>query len=409
MQTSKYTRTEIFIFFLTWWFITSTVVLEHSGIGTYVLLGCSLLILVCSNLKLEIYIFHVMVLQFCLFCYATVFWAMNGRTSLEVSNVIFRYLLLIFILYSYYQKKKDITILFKIVMWAGYFITFYSYVVHGNSILVAAEGQETRRLIHSFANVNNIGMIVATSIIIHAYFYLFEKKTMTILFAIPALYVVAATQSRKALIMVVVGVGLLYVTKYLRNSKQPGDLRPYFKIIGFVSFFTLAILLLARYGPFEGLTARMEGLWASVTGEGEEDASSALRKMYRKIGWIQFGRTPLAGIGINNARILTGRALDKDAYLHNNYAELAADGGSLGLLSYYIMFLYPLFKEFKYIKRDSSALLVVIWIIIDFVNDWGIVSYFSVLTYFKLMIYYLHLNTMRRKYPSLPKKRGYPT
>ena len=409
MQTSKYTRTEIFIFFLTWWFITSTVVLEHSGIGTYVLLVCSLLILVCSNLKLEIYIFHVMVLQFCLYCYATVFWAMNGRASLEVSNMIFRYLLMIFILYSYYQKKKDITILFKILMWAGYFTTFYSYVVHGNSILVAAEGQETRRLIHSFANVNNIGMIVATSIIIHAYFYLFEKKTKTILFAIPALYVVAATQSRKALIMVVVGVGLLYITKYLRNSKQPGDLRPYIKIIGFISFFTLAIFLLARYGPFEGLTTRMEGLWASVTGEGEEDASSALRKMYRKIGWIQFGRTPLAGIGINNARILTGRALDKDAYLHNNYAELAADGGSLGLLSYYIMFLYPLFKEFKYIKRDSSALLVVIWIIIDFVNDWGIVSYFTVYTYFKLMIYYLHLNTMRRKYPSLSKKRGYPT
>ena len=404
MQTRKYTSFEIFIFILTWCFLTSIVVLERSNYSTVVPMGLTLTVLVSTNFKLEIHLFHIMVLQFCLFCYATMFWALNGRSTLEISNFIMRLLLMLFVWYSYYQKQKDVTILFKLLMWAGYFIAAYAYLVHGNSIMTAAEGEEVNRLRGGFANVNTIGMIVATAIIIHAYFYLFEKKSRSILIAIPAVLIIAATQSRKALVMLVLGVILLYIAKYLRNSKQSGDLRPYLKIFGFLILFTVIIFLLARYGPFSGLNQRMEGLWASITGEGEEDASSALRKMYRKIGWIQFGRTPLAGIGMNNARILTGRALDKDAYLHNNYAELAADGGSLGLISYYIIFLIPFFKELKYIKREPSALLVTIWILIDFVNDWGTVSYCSFYTYFKLMIYYLHLNTMIIKYPQRKKR-----
>ena len=93
--------------------------------------------------------------------------------------------------------------------------------------------------------------------------------------------------------------------------------------------------------------------------------------------------------------------MGKSAYLHCNYAEMAADGGVLGLISYYIMFLYVLFKEIKFSKFDNSAVLVITLIIIRLISDWGSVSYYNKLTYFYLMIYYLHLNTMRKRYPQI--------
>ena len=104
---------------------------------------------------------------------------------------------------------------------------------------------------------------------------------------------------------------------------------------------------------------------------------------------------------MDNARILANIAMGKSAYLHCNYAELAADGGVLGLISYYIIYIYLLYKEMKYVKYDNSAVLVIVLVLVRLLTDWGAVSYYTKSTYFYIMIYYLHVNTMRKKYPRI--------
>ena len=392
-----YTGTDKLIIALTWFYLVAFSLLSMTGWATPLMFLITILVLVNINFKMEIFTFHLITMQFCLFCYISAFWAMNGRLSIAVGSAIFQTLISLWIFYAYYQKLPDVRILFKITMWSGYFVVMYTYFFYGVSDIVSSE--ETDRLNTEFLNVNVLGTMAALSMVMHFYFFLFEKKSADILMMIPAVFIIGATQSRKALISVILGILILYTLKQYRKNRN--NLLPFIKIILFFIFFIALMFFLSKTGMFAGMTSRMEGLIASITGEGDADSSAIVRKFYRQIGWIQFSRTPLAGIGIANAPILTNIAMGKSAYLHCNYAEMAADGGVLGLISYYIMFLYVLFKEIKFSKFDNSAVLVITLIIIRLISDWGSVSYYNKLTYFYLMIYYLHLNTMRKRYPQI--------
>ena len=396
MQT-KYTNTDKLIIALTWLYLVSFNLFSMSGLATPLMLAITVLVLVNINFKMEIFTFHLITMQFCLFCYASAFWAMNGRLSLAVGSAIFQTLISLWIFYAYYQKLPDVRILFKIVQWSGYFVLIYAYFYYGVDNIVASE--ESSRIDTEFVNVNVLGTLAAMVMVIHAYFFLYEKRSLDIVMMFPALFIIGATQSRKALVVLVFGIIALYTVKQMRKSRK--NLIPFVKILFFLAIFIIVLLALSKTGVFSGLTNRIEGLIASITGVGEEDSSAMVRKFYRQIGWIQFSRTPLAGIGMDNARILSNIAMDKSAYLHCNYAELAADGGVLGLFSYYIIFLYLLYKEMKYVKYDNMAVLVVVLILVRLISDWGAVSYYSKSTYFYLMIYYLHLNTMRKRYPNI--------
>ena len=392
-----YNNTDKLIIALTWFYLVAFNLFSMSGLATPLMFGITILVLVNINFKMEIFTFHLITMQFCLFCYLSAFWAMNGRLSIYVGSAIFQTLISLWIFYAYYQKLPDVRILFKIVQWSGYFILLYAYFYYGVENIVATE--EGERLQSEFVNVNILGTLAATVIVIHGYFYLFEKRSADVLMMIPAVFIIGATQSRKALIIAVFGIMALYTVKQMRKNKN--NLIPFAKMVFFFFVFVAALILISKTGLFAGITGRMEGLIASMTGEGDADSSALVRKFYRQIGWIQFSRTPLAGIGMDNARILANIAMGKSAYLHCNYAELAADGGVLGLISYYIIYIYLLYKEMKYVKYDNSAVLVIVLVLVRLLTDWGAVSYYTKSTYFYIMIYYLHVNSMRKKYPRI--------
>ena len=368
-------------------------------ISTSLFFGIMFIVLILTNFKMEFYTYHLMTLQFCLFCYTSTFWAINGRYSIDQANSIFQSIICMSIFYAYYKNLKDINILLKITMWSGYVVMFYTYFFYGLDNVVGAS--EEQRLNSEFNNVNSLAILGAQVIIINAYFFLFVKKDFSILMALPTLGIIGATQTRKALVMLIAGIALLYLFKELKNTK--GSIIPFIKLFIFFAVGIMVIYFLSQTPFFSGLTHRMDGLIASITGKGEMDSSSALRKFYRDLGWTQFKETPLAGIGIGNAHILVWRASDQNTYLHCNYAELAADGGVLGLFSYYIMYLYVLYKEMKYVKIEHSAILIVVLVLIKLILDWGAVTYYSKLPYFTLMTMYIHLDLMRIKHPK-PKK-----
>ena len=166
----------------------------------------------------------------------------------------------------------------------------------------------------------------------------------------------------------------------------------------------IAILVesLAHTGLFSGASERVQGLIASITGEGEVDSSTSLREYYRQVGWDQFLKTPIAGIGINNSSVLLSMVgSDHITYLHCNYAELAACGGLLGLISYYSIHIYLMVNELKYIKIDKSAIFFVIWLFLMLTTDWGAVSYYTKRNLFNLMVFFLHIQQMRQRHPHI--------
>ena len=53
-----------------------------------------------------------------------------------------------------------------------------------------------------YNNANTLGMLCALAIVIQAYRWLFGRFSLSALFSVPALLVVAASQSRKAILMI---------------------------------------------------------------------------------------------------------------------------------------------------------------------------------------------------------------
>lgn len=395
------TNADKFVWLITFISFASNFLFEAGDMGSPIALICTLLILVSTNFKFEVQVFHLMILQFTLFCYATAFWAMGYGYAIEKGNQLFFIFCQTSILYSYYKTLPSVDKLLEIAMYGGYFVVFLAFSVFGTGRFINL-GEGSARL-GGFGNANTLGMMAATTIVINLYYFMMKKHRKLFFLAIPAIMVIAASQSRKAIFILVVGTITLYFLKNIRGRKD--NLIPVMKFFFFLAAGIGLFVFLSKTGMFSGAMHRIDGLIASFTNEGDVDSSTSKREFMREIGWIQFSRTPLLGIGMGCARILAGKAMDLDCYLHCNYAELAADGGIIGLISYYVIFIYALIKEMKFFKVDTMASLIITLIIIRLTTDWGAVTYYKKTTYFYVMIYYLHILYCQQKYKFVKKPK----
>ena len=392
MPTNIITSRDKIIWFLTFTFYTTLFFIGRNVYGSYYLAFIAGVILVFTGLKLQIHAFHVAVFQFALFCLLTIFWARNYFFAMEKANTLFKIFICMTVLYSYYHKRPDIDVILKTVLWSGYKVSFYAIIHYGPSRVLF----NSARLYNEFLNVNSLGMLSSLTIIIHLYYIHFFKKYRDWFFLmIPLVFLIGSTQSRKAIIMLVVGYMFLIIFKNTDNIKK--NLLPILRIL-FVAFMVVLVLvLLSQTDVFHGATTRMNDLIASFTGG--ESHSTNLRKVYRELGWHQLQLTPLLGIGMGNGRLLALEATNHDCYLHCNYAEIAACGGVIGLISYYGIYLYILVKEYKYLSVDKYAVIVVTIIFCKLLTDWGAVEYASKSTYYLFMMYFIHLEQCKAKYP----------
>ena len=378
-------------------FMMSSYFLVSFGNGMYVLFAIVILFLVLSNYKFEVHAFHLFVFQFCLYCYANSMWALNYHNALSNGNTIFEVLACLSVMYCHFKKFNDVTQLMKLIMWVGYVVVFYCYLVYGVD-RVADLSSDEGRLSNSFNNINTLSMLASTVVIINIFFIVFRKRRSWFdLLIFPTIFFILSSQSRKGVGMIVLGVFLLFYLKYLRSNEK--SLMPLMKFAGFVLLFIIVIILFSSTSAMEGVTNRMMGFIAQFTEDGDVDASTQARIGLRHLGWEQFHKTPWFGIGMGCSYFLTHEEFGTNTYLHDNYVELAACGGIFALVSYYSIFLYLLFKERKYFKVDDMCNLILVLLIVKFFTDYGSVSYITKMNYFYLMVYFLHLESCKVKYP----------
>ena len=108
----RYSKNDQVVFFVTWLFFF----LFHITGSSTVLAGFAVLMLLITNFKFEAFPFHILTIQFCLYCYATAFWALNGRICIDIGNSIFLTLACLYIFYGYYSKVQNVMVLAKITL-----------------------------------------------------------------------------------------------------------------------------------------------------------------------------------------------------------------------------------------------------------------------------------------------------
>jgi len=191
-----------------------------------------------------------------------------------------------------------------------------------------------------------------------------------------------ACGSRKSIITLGVGVIFLFAV----HGSEKLSLKNIVRISVIVLLLIIVIPKLGSITWLSGISERMSGLLASVTGVGDVDHSTLLRQEYVAVGLEVFKENPVFGIGIGNAHLVN----IQDVYLHNNYVELLADGGIIGFLIYYSIYAYLLWQihNIGWLKSESNHVILALMIIL-LISDFSLVSYYSKSTYFYFLIFFL--------------------
>lgn len=194
-----------------------------------------------------------------------------------------------------------------------------------------------------------------------------EKNKKFYFFALICLAVSLLTGSRKIIFGYVIAIGLWVI--FQENIKNT------------IKYMILVILALAVIVPIliqipyfqEVFGERLLAIIDSDT----EDGSVMSRNRAKEIATVLFLSSPIVGRGWNAVVTNYAEYWDKSAtiYAHNNYLEIAADFGIMGLALFYSRILRKFVSCLKYVKRDPECRFLSICFVVQLVLDYGQVTY----------------------------------
>lgn len=332
--------------------------------------------------------FPILVFIFVAYCFISVLWAKYDMLAIRRGFSMVKIFVMILLLYVSFVGNLDTRKLLKITMWGGFIAIMYSFLTIGiNDIILMAQLGD-RMGNEEFINVNVLATLAANVVVINAFFIIHEKLSWDIVIDLPCLLMIAVCGSRRAIIVLIVGILFLYFLKNARQSKLSFIFKS--SIVLVVAFFVINYL--SNMPMFYVISSRMEGMTNFLSGTGPVDNSLDVRAQMIEVGFKLFQENPILGIGLDNARMFNPKY---GAYLHNNYAELAADLGIIGLLLFYGIILYPLFKIYKTKGYNTNYYAAVVTLIFSMLlSDYGVVSFYYKEYYFYIIIFYIYLNEL---------------
>lgn len=370
--------------------------------GKYIILIISFIIFSFSTIrnkgkyKINIDIYVVMMGIWISFTFFSAIWALNPYDSIQKGITFIQILVCMYILYNAYSENMNVKALLNCLMYTSYIVSIYAINYYGIDVIIK-HLERANRLENSFINSNTLGIMVAIGILIRFNQYLSKKKMkITDIFLISNIIILIASQSKKAIIAMIIGIiGILILENWNYSKKK---IIAIFKILIKVGLVIFIIMQLSRLPIFSGVTNRFYLAFESIFKDsGQAGSSTEIRKKMIEIGLNQFKETPVLGIGIGNPHYLALNYMNYDAYLHNNYVELLAGGGIFGVCIYYGIYLYIIIelfinKKFKNKEYNFICILLILFLFMDV----GMVSSYEKITYFYFMMFFLEIKILKK-------------
>lgn len=376
--------------------MVSFVVFEQEARGKYIYMGIAVCFFVVYAIKsnyripLRIELFHLYTALFAIYCIISMVWAQDSNLAYRRGAMVVKVVLFMWILYLYYRDETSIKRLLDVVCVSGFIVALYAIMTYGLSTIreIVEAGERAQ---NSFANINTIGMMSATALVIAFSRLVNRKYSLNMILSLPCLLMVIASGSRKAFTLLNAGIIMLLFLKVVRNNRN------FAMVIIRVAFTAVLVVVVGRMiislPIMKSVVDPMTRMLNYFTGSGRTDESVRGRMSFIPLAMQQFVKTPLFGMGIGNSSILIGR----DTYLHNNYIEMLACGGIIGFLVYYAPFIYSAknMLQLRRVEAEESDLCLVL-LILFLIMDFGQVSYFSKDTYFYLMIFLTNVKILKK-------------
>lgn len=394
---SKYSL-ENYLMLLAVLICSSFYILSALGIGSLCILGLTIITYFLAfkhngyKIQFSFTALHFFILLFGIYSMLTSLWAISMNTALARGGTIISMFIFLMLLYPAYSEYCDVEKLVNALKWSGYIVILGAFIYYGpfEIMTIVKTGD---RISNDYLNSNTLGLVTATSMLIEIYHYLKEKRLKwTIFLLIPSSIVLLGSGSKKAIFFLAMGIAIV-ILSIDRKESWKNKLK---KIIALLLFFLIAFYFIMTLDIFDSISTRIEAMIHVLMGQREGEFSTNIRIDLIKIGWEQFEKTPLLGIGIDNTRFLSLEQLGYDYYLHNNYIEMLAGEGLIGFVLYYMPYVYIGYNYFKYRKNgDKTFSIIIALFVLQLIMDMGQVSYYSKETYFNLLIFYIYMRRIK--------------
>lgn len=389
------------IWILTVVLLAGFIILEKYSWGKYFFLLISGLIFAIDNLthrgsSIPLGPFQIGFGLFIAYCFMTSLWALSSSNAIEFSITLVLIYICLLLIAPHYIRQNDISELLSAIMWASVIVAIYTINFYGIDTLIAASKTQYVRLGNDYSNINTVGMFCAFGVVVQFEKWLYNKKFQASMpFVLISIFVVACTQSRKALLLMVIGCVILVVMK---NYDRFNFVHSVFKIVGVLVALGVLMFALSQIGVFSGVQERLAQLFSVFTGVGKLDSGSVNRRLMVQLGLLVWKEHPILGVGLNCTRIIVNQNMGFDAYMHNNFIEILCATGVVGFLLYYGMYVYVFSQLLKYREYDRRYFIFgVMWLIVSLVMDIGMVSYYGKTQCFYMFVQFLNVLLMKSK------------
>jgi len=275
-------------------------------------------------------------LIFIIICIISYFYSLESVTSAIMIKTLSLYFIFIVTLVNYVDDYDKLRKLIKYFIYSGIiaslFILFNFLYNYGFSRFFRLGGL--------LGNQNAMGIIIGIATTFSFYFLVFEKKYLYIFPIIITAIMVLLTGSRTALVFVFLNV--LFLIYFKNRSTFKGKLKA---VILILFLFLFSYYLMFNIPIFYTVIGRrVENTINFFGNSGINESSTLMRNYMIKFGIEKFKEKPILGWGIANYRVLLDQDIGRRGYAHNNYIELLVDVGTIGMIVYYLMYIFSLFK-----------------------------------------------------------------
>lgn len=388
------------IWILTVALLVGFIVFEKYSWGKYLFLLISFFIFTIDNIiskgaVIPIGAFQIRFGAFIVYSFMTSLWALKSSNVIEFSVTLVLIYLCLLLITPHYMKDKNMDRLLSAIMWASVIVAIYTISYYGIDTLIAASKTQYVRLGNDYSNINTVGMFCAFGVVIQFDKWIYDKKfQISMPFILISIFVVACTQSRKALMLIIIGCVFILVLKNY-NNKNFG--KSVVKIIASLAAIGIVLFMISQISVFSGVQERLAQLFSVFTGKGELDSGSVNRQLLVELGFKVWKIHPILGIGLNCTRIIVNQVMGFDAYMHNNFIEILCATGLIGFILYYGMYVYILKNLIKYKNGNKrSYIFGLMWLVISLIMDVGMVSYYGKTQCFYMLVQFLNVYYMKK-------------
>ena len=323
----------------------------------------------------------VLLLAFLIYSGVSYLWSLDTALTLYRTKVLFFLIALTFLLTNLFARDGEYD-RFIVLYWAMALILsilgIMRYGVSGikNFIVSGVRlGKGDAMLLGH--NPNTIGMDCAFAGVITFYYFFFKGKKTALWALIPIAIIVVASGSRKGLFILM--FGLMLIIFFLQMQKEKAALPMLFKMLLIAAGLIAVVNLVLQFPGMEKAREQYMGLVNSLLGNEEEaDVSTQIRENMVHVGWAQFLRKPILGIGVDNAKIINLQYNHFYGYLHNNYIEVLVNEGMVGFIIYYSFFIVVMKKHINRLNEKNPLVYISFtMLVLRLITDWGRVSYFD--------------------------------